>query len=182
MLYIYKLITTAEKESSSFWVRVSSKQSNFFFRFEPKQTETQSVSVVFRFVSRNQKTFFSDCFGLFRCFGSVSKQPKQTQLCQNKQKNLQKTFYIRGSSKQLIFVFLGSNRNKLKINLFRLFFGLFYAKPNNFFFGLFRCFGLWSKQPKQTELKVWGIKKVDIFNNFAAVLVVLKHRNSLFRY
>ncbi len=34
----------------------------FFFRFEPKQTETQSVTVVFRFVSRNKKHFF----GLFR--------------------------------------------------------------------------------------------------------------------
>ncbi len=34
--------------------RVSSKQS-IFFQFEPKQTETQSVSVVFRLISRNQK-------------------------------------------------------------------------------------------------------------------------------
>ncbi len=33
-------------------------QNNHFFLFEPKQTETHSVSVVFRFVSRNQKTFF----------------------------------------------------------------------------------------------------------------------------
>jgi hypothetical protein len=41
--------------------RVSSKQS-IFFRFKPKQTETQSVSVVFRFVSRNQKKYFSVCF------------------------------------------------------------------------------------------------------------------------
>jgi hypothetical protein len=38
-----------------------------FFRFKPKQTETQSVSVVFRFVSRNQKKIFrfvSVCFGV----------------------------------------------------------------------------------------------------------------------
>jgi hypothetical protein len=34
----------------------------------------------------------------------------------------------------------GSNRNKLKLNLFRL------------IFGLFRCFGPVSKQPKQTYL------------------------------
>jgi hypothetical protein len=39
-------------------IRMSSKQSNFFFGVEPKQTETQSVSVVFRFVSRNQKKCF----------------------------------------------------------------------------------------------------------------------------
>jgi hypothetical protein len=78
--------------------RVSSKQSNFFFRFEPKQTETQSVSVVFRFVSQNQKTLFSVCFakpknfvfGLFRCFGPVSKQPKQTAFSRDKPKQTEK--------------------------------------------------------------------------------------------
>jgi hypothetical protein len=43
---------------------VSSKQSNFFSQFEPNQTETQSVSVVFWFVSQNPKTFFSVCFGV----------------------------------------------------------------------------------------------------------------------
>ncbi len=37
------------------------KNSFFFSRFEPKQTETQSVSVV---------------FGLFQCFRPISKQPK----------------------------------------------------------------------------------------------------------
>ncbi len=58
--------------------RVSSKHSNFFFRFELKQNETQSVSVVFRFVLRNQKKFFSVCSGLFRCFGPVLKQQKKT--------------------------------------------------------------------------------------------------------
>jgi hypothetical protein len=30
---------------------------------------------------------------------------------------------------------------------------------------LFRSFGPVSKQPKQTELMVWGIKKVDIWTN-----------------
>jgi hypothetical protein len=44
--------------------RVSSKQTNKSFRFEPKQTETQSVSVLFWFVSRNQQLFFSVCFGV----------------------------------------------------------------------------------------------------------------------
>ncbi len=108
---------------------MSSKQSNFFFRFEPKQTETQSVSVVFRFVSRNQKHFF----GLFRCFGPVSKQPKQTEFCQNKPKKSPKTFSIGGSSKPLIF-FLGSKRNKPKLNLFRLFFGLLFRETTKIFF------------------------------------------------
>jgi hypothetical protein len=82
---------------------VSSKQSNFFSRFEPKQTETRSVSVVFRFVLQNQKTFF---WFVLVCFG-VSDWYRNNQNKQNfvetNQKNLQKTFSIRGSSKQLIF-------------------------------------------------------------------------------
>jgi hypothetical protein len=42
---------------------------------------------------------------------------------------------IRVSSKQLIF-FFGSNRNKRKLNLFRLFFSLFFREtpPKNFLF------------------------------------------------
>jgi hypothetical protein len=47
---------------------------------------------------------------------------------------------------------------------------LFFAKPTHFFrfvsvcFGLFWRFGPVSKQPKQTELLVWGIKG-DILTN-----------------
>jgi hypothetical protein len=46
----------------------------------------------------------------------------------------------RVSSKQSNF-FFGSNRNKPKLNLFRLFFGLF-RETKKHFFGLFRSFGL----------------------------------------
>jgi hypothetical protein len=38
------------------WGTVSLKQP-IFLRFEPKKTETQSVSVVFQFISRNPKKF-----------------------------------------------------------------------------------------------------------------------------
>ncbi len=58
---------------------------------------------------------------------------------------------IRVSSNQSNF-FFGSNRNKPKLNLFRLFLGLFRETKKHFFFGLFRCFGPALKQPKQTEL------------------------------
>ncbi len=61
--------------------RVSSKWKKKF-RFEPKQTETRSVSRLFRFVSWNQKFFF----GLFWCFEPISKQPKQTELFRNEPK------------------------------------------------------------------------------------------------
>jgi hypothetical protein len=123
------------------------RNNQFFFQFKPKQTETQSVPVVFRFVSRNKKTFF---FGLFWCFGPVSKQrnkqnfletnlnkPKQTE------KNSKKSFSITGTSKPLIF-FLGSNRNSICFGCFSV---CFFAKPQHFFFGLFRC----SDQYETTE-------------------------------
>jgi hypothetical protein len=136
---------------------------------KPKQTETQSVSVVFRFVSQNQKTFFSVCLGLIRCFGPVSKQPNQTELCQNKRKqnkkNLQKTFSIRGSSKQLIF-FPRFELKQTETQSVSVVFWFVFWQAQKIFFGLFRCFRPVLKQPKQTELMVWGIKKVDILTNF----------------
>jgi hypothetical protein len=53
------------------------------------KSETQSVSVVFRYVlSWNQKVFFSVYFSLFQCFGPVSKQPKQTDLWYGELKRL----------------------------------------------------------------------------------------------
>jgi hypothetical protein len=79
----------------------------------------------------------------------------------NKQKKSPKTLSIRVFSKQLIF--LGSNRNKMKLNLFRFFRCV--RKPQQCCFGLFWCFGPVSKQPKQTKLMVWEIKKVYILTN-----------------
>ncbi len=66
------------REEGTARTRVSSKQN---FRFEPKQTETRSVSVVFPFVSWNQK---QKKIGLFRCFEPISKQLKQTELFRKK--------------------------------------------------------------------------------------------------
>ncbi len=107
--------------------RVSSKQS-IFFRFEPKQTKTQSVSVVFRFVSQSQQIFFR----FVRCFGPVSKQPKQTEFSGNKPKKSHKNL---GVLKTVDF-FLGLNRKKPKLNLFWLFFGLLFREtPKNFSVG-----------------------------------------------
>jgi hypothetical protein len=143
--------------------------NQIFFRFEPKQTETQSVSVLFQFVSRNQKTIFSVYFGLFRCFGSVSKQPKQTELCRNKPKQTETNQKISkkrspwGSRNSKFFSrFEPKQTETQSVSVVIRF---FFAKTKNFFFGLFQCFGPISKQPKQTELMVWGIKKVDILTN-----------------
>ncbi len=62
--------------------------------------------------------------------------------------------------------FCGLRRDQEQL---RLFFGLLYreTQKKNFSvcFGLFQCFGPVLNQPKQTELIVWGIKKVDISPN-----------------
>jgi hypothetical protein len=50
---------------------------------------TQSVTVVFLFVSRNQKINFLVFFSLLRSFEHVSKQPKQTYLFLNKPQQTQ---------------------------------------------------------------------------------------------
>jgi hypothetical protein len=101
---------------------------------------------------------------LFWCFGPVLKQPKQTEFCRNKQKKFPKKLSIWGSSKPLVFfsVRTETNRNSVCFGCFSV---CFFAKPKIFSFGLFRCFGPVSKQPKQTELMVRGIKKVDILTN-----------------
>jgi hypothetical protein len=70
-------------------LRVSSKQSNF--RFGPKQIKTQSVSVVFWFVSQNEKTFFSVCFGVSDRYRN--NRNKQNFL-ETKRKNLQKNLGV----------------------------------------------------------------------------------------
>ncbi len=66
-------------------IRVSSKQTKKI-RFEPKQTETRSVSIVFGFVSWKQKLKISFCFGVSnlyqnnwnkkKCFKTNRNNPK----------------------------------------------------------------------------------------------------------
>ncbi len=93
-----------------------------------------SITVVFGLFCETNKHFF------FRfvlvCFG-VSYQYRNNQNKQNflktNRKNLQEMFFIRGSSKPLLF-FLGLNQNKPKLNLFRCFSVCFFTKPTNFFF------------------------------------------------
>jgi hypothetical protein len=98
------------------------RNNQCFFRFELKQTETQSVSAFFGLFSRNQKTFFSVCFGVSDRYRNNRKKPK----------NFQKTFPIRGSWKQLIFFFSRFEPKQTELNLFHLFFG-FFAKPKKIF-------------------------------------------------
>ncbi len=126
--------------------RVSSKQSNFFFgmnRNKPKLNLFRLFSVCFA----KPKNIF---FGLFRCFGPVSKQPKQTEFSQNKPKKSPKKFSIRGSQKPLIF-FLGSNRKNRNSICFGCFLVCFFAKAKNFFLGLFRFVQMFRTSIETTE-------------------------------
>ncbi len=107
------------------------RNNQIFFRFKPKQTETQSVSVVFRFVSRTKNIFF----GLFRCFGPVS---KQTEFSRNKPNKSPKNVLYQGVLETINFFFLGSNQNKPNSICFGCFSVCFFAKPKNIFFGSFR--------------------------------------------
>ncbi len=73
-------IRQPEVEENYNWGVIETNKQKF--RFEPKQTKTRSVSVVFRFVSWNQKLKFQ----FVVCFEPLSKQPKQTELFWNKKK------------------------------------------------------------------------------------------------
>ncbi len=113
-------------------IRVSSKQTKKFW-FEPKQTETRSVSVVFRFVSWNQKLKHSVCFGLFLCFEPILKQRKQTELFETNQNNPK--FSEKYQNMFSIKMFWWSSVFRLNRNIETL------------------CFSIEVKQPKQTVSK-----------------------------
>ncbi len=107
------------------------------FRFEPKQTETRSVSRLFWFVSWNQKQKISVCFGvsnLYRdnrnkqvCFVTNRKKPKQTKTNRNNRK------------------FSEKYPNILSFKLFGWVLCLFRFNRNMETL----CFGIEAKQPKQ---------------------------------
>jgi hypothetical protein len=133
---------------------VSSKQSNFFFGLFRKTKKH-----FFRFVS-----VFRTGIETTKTNRTLSKQTETNQ------KNLQKTFFIRGSSKQLNF-FLDSNRSKPKLNLYWLFF-VFLRNPPK----LFQFVSVFQTDIETTETnRAYGMgnKKGSYFNKFAAVLVSL---------
>ncbi len=149
------------------------------FWFEPKRTETQSVSVVFG-LFRETKLIFSVCFGVSDQYRNNRNKPKKVS---------KKQISIRVSSKQLIFFFFGSDRNKPKLSLFWLFFGQFFAKPNKKIFRFVSVFRTGIKTTETNRTYGMGNQRGLYFNKFAAVSfgllfvsVVSKHRNSLFRY
>jgi hypothetical protein len=86
----------------------------------------------------------------------------------------------RVSSKQSNF-FFGSNRNKPKLNLLRLFVD-FFRETKKHFFGLFRCFRLVSKQPKQTEFSRNKLKQTEKIFKKRSLLGGPRNRNFFSRF
>ncbi len=108
---------------------MSTKQSNFFFGSNRNKLKLNLFRLFFGLFRKTKKHFFRFVL-VFRT--GIDNRNKQN-FVETNRKNLQKTFSIRGSSKPYIF-FLGLNRNKPKLGLFRLFFGLLFRKTKNFFF------------------------------------------------
>jgi hypothetical protein len=133
----------------------------FFFRFEPKQTETQSVLIVFRFVSRNQKTFFRSV----SVFRTGIETTETNRIFSKQTEKISKKRFLLGVLKTVNFFSQFEPKQTKTQSGSVVFWFAFLRNQKILFFGLFRCFGPVSIQPKQTELLVWGIKKVDILTN-----------------
>jgi hypothetical protein len=121
----------------SVYTRVSSRQSNFFFGSNRNKPKLNLFRLFFGLFRETKKLFF----GLFRCFGPISKQPKQTEFSRNKPKQTEKipkNVFFQEVLGTMIF-FLGlKNRNIPKLNLFRLFFGLLFHETKKKIFPV--CF------------------------------------------
>ncbi len=141
------------------------------------RTETNRNSICFGCFSvcfTNPKNIF---LGLFRCFGPVLKQPKQTEFSWNKPKKSPKNFLYLAVLETVNF-FSRFKPKQTKTQSVSIVFLFPFCETKKFFCGLFRCFGPVSKQPKETDLMVWGIKKVDISTN----LVLFRLVFCLFRF
>ncbi len=130
---------------------MSLKQSNFFFGSNRIKPKLNLFRLFFNLFCETKKHFFQ--------FVSVLRTSIETNriLLKQTDKISQKTLSIRGSSKQLIFFLVRTETQSVSV----VFQFLFLPNQKNVF-GLFRCFRL---ESKQTELMVWGIKKVDILTN-----------------
>ncbi len=125
------------------------------FRFEPKQTETQSVSVVFRFVLQNQKTFF---FGLFRCFRPLSKQPKQTEFSGNKPKKTSKKCSLLGVPRNRYFFSRFEPKQTETQSVLVVFWFAFLRNQKFFFPGLFQFVSMfWTGIETTTTNRTYGM-------------------------
>jgi hypothetical protein len=136
---------------------VSSKQSIFFSsnRSKPKLNLFRSFIGLFREINKN----FLLCFGVSDRYGN--NRNKQN-FFETNRKNLHKKCSLLECPRNNFFQFESKHTETQSVPI--VFQDFFRETPQNFF-GLFQCFGPVLKQPKQTELMVWGIKKVYILTN-----------------
>jgi hypothetical protein len=107
--------------------RVSSKQSNFFFGSNRTKPRLNLFRLFFGLFCETKKHFFQ--------FVSVFRTNIETIRIFSKQtKKISKKRSLLGGPRNRKFFFLGSNRNKAKLNLFQLIFGLLFRETKKFFF------------------------------------------------
>ncbi len=167
---------------------VSSKQSNVFFGSNWNKMKLNLFRLFFSLFQETKKHFFR----FVSVFRTGIETTKTNRILSKLTKKISTKHSLLGGPQNRKFFFLGSNQNKPKLNLFWLFFGLLYREINKFFFGFFQFVLMFRTGIETTETNRtydMGNKKVWYFNKFAAVsvgllfvLVVSKHRNSLFQY
>ncbi len=101
------------------------------------------------------KNIFSVCFGVSDRYRTSETNTTLSKQTEKSQKNVLYQWVLE-TINFLFSVRTETNRNSICFCCFPV---CFFAKLNNFFFSLFRCFRPLSKQPKQTELTVWRDKK-----------------------
>jgi hypothetical protein len=134
------------------WWLECPRNNQIFFSVRTETNRNTICFSCFLVCFAKPKKFFSVCFGVLDRYRN--NQNKQNFIETNR-KNLIKRFLL-GVLKTVHF-FSRFKPKQTCLGCFRFVF----CETNKFvsvYFGLFRCFGLVSKQPKQTELMVWGIK------------------------
>jgi hypothetical protein len=147
---------------------VSSKQT-FFFGSNRNKLKLDLFRLFLGLFRKNRNVFFR----FVSVFRTGIETTNNRTFCETNRKNLyKKTHSIRVSWKQLIF--FGSNRNKPKLNLFRLFFSMCGSQHPRKIFSV--CFGVSDRYRFETT-ETRGIKKVYILTNLLLFRLVF----SLFR-
>jgi hypothetical protein len=141
---------------------VSSKQSNLFFGSNRNKLKLNLFWLFFGLFRETKKTFFrfvSVCFGVSDRYRNNRNKQNFIETNRNKPIKSPKKFSISPRNRYFFFsVLTKPNRNSICSVVFRFAF----RETNQIFSSLFQCFKPVLKKPKQTELMVWGIKKVDI--------------------
>ncbi len=147
---------------------MSSKQSNFFFCLNRNKPKVNLFWLFFGLFRETKKHLFR----FVSVFWTGIETTETNRTLSKQTKNIVKKHSLLGGARNCWSLFLGSTRNKPKLNLFWLFFSLSFPETKNFFWVYFgvsdRYRNNWNKQ------NLWyGELKRLIFNKFFAVSVGL---------